>query len=203
MDATRPVTAKGRATRERIVDAAAELAHRRGIHGTTNPEVRAAAGVSGSQLGHYFPDKESLIRAVLAKRAGQVVELTRGADGGGLDSLDALRAWADSYTRIPDVWEGGCRFGSLSSEILKTDPEIAGDVRAGFDRWLALFSGGLTAMRERGELKEHADPNRLAVVLLAAFEGGMLLAQAQRDTAPLATALDAAIDYIRTFTDQS
>ncbi|WP_420329815.1 TetR family transcriptional regulator C-terminal domain-containing protein [Mycolicibacterium aromaticivorans] len=51
-------------------------------------------------------------------------------------------------------------------------------------------------MYDRGELRRTADPNRLATVLLAAVEGGMLLAQVRRDPAPLATALDDVLDRI-------
>jgi hypothetical protein len=35
--------------------------------------VRKAAGISGSQLSHYFPDKESLVRAVITWRADTMI----------------------------------------------------------------------------------------------------------------------------------
>ena len=46
------LTAKGRATRERILTVAAELVLRQGVAGTHLDDVRRAAGVSGSQLTH-------------------------------------------------------------------------------------------------------------------------------------------------------
>lgn len=194
-----PLTAKGSATRSRIVAAAGELIYQGGIHGTTNPAVRSAAGVSGSQLSHYFPEKESLIRAVIAWRAEQVVTLSRVSPSGGLDSLAALRLWADSYTQREEAWQGGCRFGSLASEVLKSDLDLKGDVAAGFQRWRAIFRDGLVAMRAQGELRDDADPDRLANVLLAAFQGGMLLAQAENSVAPLSAALDGAIGCVSSF----
>jgi TetR/AcrR family transcriptional repressor of nem operon len=181
------------------VAAAGELIYQVGIHGTTNPAVRSAAGVSGSQLSHYFPEKESLIRAVIAWRAEQVVTLSRIPPSGGLDSLAALRLWADSYTEREGAWQGGCRFGSLASEVLKSDLDLKGDVAAGFQRWRAIFRDGLASMRAQGELRDDADPDRLANVLLAAFQGGMLLAQAENRVAPLSAALDGAIAYVSSF----
>jgi TetR/AcrR family transcriptional regulator, transcriptional repressor for nem operon len=194
-----PLTAKGSATRDRIVTVAGELIYRDGIAGTTNPAVRSAAGISGSQLSHYFPDKESLVRAVIAWRAGQVVALSRVSPSGELDSLSALRLWADFYTRREEAWQGGCRFGSLASEVLKSDLDLKDDVAAGFQRWKGIFRDGLAAMRAQGELRDDADPGRLASVLLAAFQGGMLLAQAERSVAPLSAALDGAIAYVSSF----
>ena len=55
------LTAKGLATRERIVAAAAQLMFERGVAGTSTDDVQAAAGISASQLYHYFDDKRALV----------------------------------------------------------------------------------------------------------------------------------------------
>ena len=52
------LTAKGERARTRIVAASARLIHQRGVAGTTLEDVKAAADVRGSQLYHYFPDKD-------------------------------------------------------------------------------------------------------------------------------------------------
>ena len=59
------LTPKGRATRDRIVAAAAELMFEQGVAGELQ-HVQQAARVSGSQLYHYFGDKASLVHAVIA-----------------------------------------------------------------------------------------------------------------------------------------
>ncbi|MGO9956848.1 MAG: TetR/AcrR family transcriptional regulator [Solirubrobacteraceae bacterium] len=61
----RPLTRKGQKTRQRIVDAAADLIFQEGVADTTIEDVRAAADVSSSQLYHYFDDKPALVRAVV------------------------------------------------------------------------------------------------------------------------------------------
>jgi TetR/AcrR family transcriptional regulator, transcriptional repressor for nem operon len=195
----RKLTPKGEATRARIVRAAAGLIYTHGVQGTNNEGVRAATGISGSQLSHYFPDKESLVRAVIAYRADSMLGLHRDSPLGDLDSLTALRAWADSYLDRDDVIEGGCTFGSLVSEILKTDLDMHDEITAGFARWRDKFRDGLQTMRERGELRRDADPDHLAYALMAAFQGGMLLTQAAGHVTPLRHALDGAIAYVATF----
>jgi AcrR family transcriptional regulator len=195
----RVLTPKGRATRERIVEAAAKLIYQRGVHGTNNELVRRAAGVSGSQLGHYFPDKESLVRAVIAWRADRVVTAHRIPELGGLDTFAALHLWADSWIEREEVCRGGCSFGSLASEIIKSDLDVHGELADGFDRWEDLFREGLHAMRSHGDIAPSANPDDLAHLLMAAFQGGMLLTQAARDVAPLKAALTGAIAYVETF----
>jgi hypothetical protein len=83
------LTPKGRATRARIVEEAAALIHERGVAGTTLDDVKAAAEVSGSQMYHYFPDKNDLVQAVTGYQAGTIVNHQRHA----LGSANGVEAW--------------------------------------------------------------------------------------------------------------
>jgi TetR/AcrR family transcriptional repressor of nem operon len=197
MTTTEPrLTQKGLATRERIVEAAAAVILERGVAGATNDAVRRVAGISGSQLMHYFPDKESLVSAVVAWRAKSVMDLTVLAARGGLDTFDGIRAWIDSYLDREEACVAGCSFGSIAGEVMKTQKEIRGQLAAGFDQWEALFRAGFEVMRERGELSPGAEPAVMANVLMAAFQGGMLLSQVAGDAAPLRDALNGALVYL-------
>ena len=82
------LTPKGRATRDRIVATAAQLMYDHSVAGTSLGDVQKAAGVGPSQMYHYFEDRQSLIRAVIAYRAQGLLQPNRG----GLDSMEALRA---------------------------------------------------------------------------------------------------------------
>src|SRR6201992_1707190 len=110
-----PSTRKGRETRERIVAAAADLMFRGGVAGTSTPAVRDAAGVSSSQIYHYFADKDALTRAVIAQQTGTILA-NQTALRGRLDSFAALRAWRDVMVGVQrDLgYVGGCPLGSLS-----------------------------------------------------------------------------------------
>ena len=75
------LTAKGARTRARIVEEAAALIHERGVAGTTLEDVKVAAEVSGSQMYHYFPDKNDLVQAVIdyQPRPSSIASGTRSA----------------------------------------------------------------------------------------------------------------------------
>lgn len=189
----RRLTPKGRATRERIVATAAQLMHDHGVAGTSLGDVQKAAGVGVSQVYHYFGDKDSLIGAVVAHRIQALL-----ATLGGLDTMEGLRAWRDLLVETLGQRNcaGGCPIGSLAGELAESSPECRGDLAGGFDQWEAVIREGLQAMYDRGELRRKANPDRMATALLAAVEGGMLLAQVRRDPTPLATALDEVLDRI-------
>jgi TetR/AcrR family transcriptional regulator, transcriptional repressor for nem operon len=200
-DATPRFTRKGHATRARIVDVAARLMFERGVAGTSIDEVRTAASVSGSQISHYFHDKRDLTRRVIGARCDDVREFHSQPRLGALDSLDALQAWADA--NIADInavyRRGGCVYGSLAGELVEADAEIHGDLAAGYDQWLELFRDGIAEMRRRGDLRPDADPRHLAVSLVAAHQGGALLTYITNSPEPLRAAVDAAVDYVRSF----
>jgi TetR/AcrR family transcriptional regulator, transcriptional repressor for nem operon len=194
-------TRKGRATRARIVDVAARLMFERGVAGTSIDEVRNTAAVSGSQISHYFHDKRDLTRQVIAARCSDVREFHTQPQLGALDSLEALQAWADACVAdIDTVYRrGGCVYGSLAGELIDADDEVHHDLAAGYDQWLELFRAGLTAMRRRGDLRPDADPRHLAVSLVVAHQGGALVTYATGSPEPLRTALNAAVEYVRSF----
>jgi TetR/AcrR family transcriptional repressor of nem operon len=195
MSSPRPLTRKGQETRQRMVDAAADLIFEQGVAHTTIEDVRAAADVSSSQLYHYFDDKPALVRAVVDHQADTIVG---GQETFDLSSLDGLRAWRDwviQHQRELNC-RGGCPIGSLGSELAETDPEARAHVAEGFTRWEAAIHSGLQEMHARGRLTPEADPDTLALALLAALQGGLLLTQIQRDTKPLEAALDALLELL-------
>jgi AcrR family transcriptional regulator len=198
---TARLTPKGRATRDRIVRAAADLIFRQGAVGTSIDDVRKAAGVSGSQMTHYFRDKRSLVRAVIAWQCDTVIGLHEQPALGRLDSFEALGLWAElNIARQRELnCEGGCSFGSLAGELAMSDAETRADLADGFVRWETLFRRGLTAMRDRGDLRPDADPGELAAALLASLQGGMLLTKTTRDIRLLEAALKTALDHVRSY----
>jgi AcrR family transcriptional regulator len=200
MEAKQPhqLTPKGRATRKRILALAARLMFTNGVAGTTTEDVQRAGGISPSQVYHYFGDKKSLVKAVIAYQTEAVLG-TQMPLLSRLDSFEALEAWRDALIELQRSrrYEGGCPIGSLASELADHDPEARADLATGFDRWGAAIRDGLTAMRDRGELRADADPEFLALATLTALQGGLLMTQVRHDTVALRTVLDAMIERIR------
>jgi TetR/AcrR family transcriptional regulator, transcriptional repressor for nem operon len=195
------LTPKGRATRDRIVAAAADLMFEQGVARTSLQDVQQAARVSGSQMYHYFGDKASLVHAVITWQGETLLGRQRPWLS-RIDSLAGIRTWRDFVvsTMRRHQCRGGCPIGSLASELSDLDPAARSGLAAAFQGWISAIRDGLQAMQDRGELRADADISRLACALMAAAEGGLLLAKAQRDVAPLEAALDTVIDHITSLT---
>lgn len=174
--------------------------YERGVAQTSLTDVRTASGTSKSQLYQHFVDKEALVREVISHRAARLLEqqqqrLQR------LDSLRGLERWRDALIERNALRQGayGCPLGALAAELADTDEEARRDVERYFAAWQGLLSGGLEQMRIKGILRADADPDALATGLLAALQGGYLLAQTTRDVRLMKVALDMAIGHVRSF----
>jgi AcrR family transcriptional regulator len=195
----RKLTAKGEATRARIVAAAAGLMYERGVAGTSTEDVLTAAGVtSPSQLYHYFGDKRSLVRAVIQYQTELMLGFQKPLLS-RLDSFEALEAWRDAVVQAQWARDctGGCPIGSLAAELADQDPAARGDLNGTFGQWEGAIRDGLASLQARGELDPGADVEELSLVLLTALQGGLLMTQVRRDTDALYAVLTATIDHIR------
>jgi TetR/AcrR family transcriptional repressor of nem operon len=197
MTETLKLTRKGAATRGRIVEAAAELMFVNGVAGTTLEQVRDAAGVSSSQIYHYFVDKDALVRAVVEYQNDAVVGEQENAFA-ALDSIAALRAWGDAVVAHQQRLSctGGCPIAALGSQLGELDHDARSGVSAGFHRWQAAIRRGFDAMQANGTLPAGTDVERLATAMLASLQGGLLLCQMHRSTEPLRAAMDTMIDHV-------
>ncbi|GAA1589256.1 TetR/AcrR family transcriptional regulator [Kribbella sancticallisti] len=198
MSPTARLTKKGQATKERIVSTAADLIFEHGVAGTSIEDVRKAASVSGSQMAHYFQDKRHLVQEVVDYQADLVLGVQRSPR---LETFSDLRRWAaiNVEQQRERNCEGGCRFGSLAGELVEADRDTRRQLARGFDRWESVLRDGLQLMYDRGDLRPEADPDKLAMTLLAALQGGTLLTQTMRSTDPLEAVLDSVIEYVESF----
>jgi TetR/AcrR family transcriptional repressor of nem operon len=194
-----PPTKKGRATRDRIVDAATTLIFEGGVARTSLDDVRAAANVSKSQLYHYFADRDDLIHAAIDRTVQSVLDAQPRLED--LSSWAAIRVWLDDLVALQDERGavGGCPIGGLAGQLAERDEVAREELADGFARWEAPLRAGLEQMRAAGKLRRSADPDRLATATLAAIQGGLVLTQTRRDPGQLRIALDAAYAYLRMF----
>jgi AcrR family transcriptional regulator len=195
------LTQRGAASRARLVDAAADVLHQRGVAATNLDDVLAVSATSKSQLYHYFADRDHLVQAVVRRQTERVVA-SQLPDGEALDSMAALRRWRNRILSLQtdNRFVGGCPVGSMANELAESSDETREILQECFIEWQTHFVTGLSAMKARGRLRPDADPDEIAESMMAALQGGLLLAKVHRTKRPLARALDMAIEHVQRFT---
>ncbi len=190
-------TVRGVATRARIIKAASELVAQKGVTGTRLDDIMAASGTSKSQIYHYFADRDALMCAVVEAQSEGVLAFQESCLC-RVRSFGDLRAWRNKIVEINRSKHGvgGCPIGSLASELADRS-EIAREALASsFARWESQVAYALQAIQREGELSPAADIPALAIGIVAALQGGLLLAQTARTTRPLEIALDMALEHV-------
>ncbi|MBD8585598.1 TetR/AcrR family transcriptional regulator [Frigoribacterium sp. VKM Ac-2530] len=189
------LTERGRATRQRIIEATGEQILASGIGGTTLDTVRAATLTSKSQLFHYFPGgKAELVREVAAWEGGQLL----AAQQPHVDDLGSWESWSAWREALVDYYLGlgrwACPIGSLATQAAMTDPELERVIAESMGAWRDLLAAGVRKMQASGDVDREADPERIAMVILTAVQGGLVMSQPLRSAWPLEAALDSALD---------
>jgi AcrR family transcriptional regulator len=183
----RELTARGAATRARIVEGAAALIREHGIADVAMDDIRAATSTSKSQLFHYFPrGRTELLAAVTQHEADRVLDDQRPA----IDELSTWESWQEWKALVVERYAAQgrqCPLAVLTSELGKSSPEACDIVRVLMDRWQALLAAGVRALRP-----DLPDPDEVAGVILAAVQGGAVLLMNTGSPRYLETALEAA-----------
>jgi AcrR family transcriptional regulator len=195
---TIPATEHGRATRDRIVRAAADLVARQGAAATSLDDVRAVSGASKSQLYHYFGDRHGLIQAVVDHACASVLGLQAHALASVRD-WDDLERWAHLMVTAFEQQGGrrGCPIGTLAAGLSDNDDDLRANLSTAFCAWSDAIYGALVRLREAALISADADLHALTTLTLAAIQGGLLLAKTSRDARELGTALASMIAQLR------
>lgn len=112
-----------------------------------------------------------------------------------MESVHDLVRWRNEVVRLARTRD----YAICSLADLLVDGEENGRmaVQAGITAWEALLAAAIRRARDNRELAPDTDPGRLATGLLAALQGGLLLARTTRDVRQLETALDMALGYVQ------
>jgi TetR/AcrR family transcriptional regulator, lmrAB and yxaGH operons repressor len=169
-------------TREHMIETTAGLVHRRGFHGTSLNEVLTESGAPRGSLYYHFPGgKEQLVLETTRRGVATVTQLLKEALTGSSEPADGVRAFVEAAAHV--LRDSGYVFGCPVAPIVLDSPEssaLAEVCQEAFEEWQQVLVEGLgSAGIERGRTES------LATTIVCALEGGLILARARRDTAPL------------------
>ncbi|MBF8185235.1 TetR/AcrR family transcriptional regulator [Nonomuraea sp. K274] len=193
----RPLTRKGTATRQRVLEGAAMHIREHGVADTTLDDIMARTSTSKSQLFHYFPGgREELLLAVARLEADRVLE-DQQPQLGDLTSWDAWQQWRDRVVERYRNQGRQCPLNSVMSQLRGNTPGAQAVVTELMNRWQAEIAAGVRHMQTADEIDPGLDPDQAAAALLACIQGGVLIQLSTGRTTHLEAALDMGLAYLR------
>jgi AcrR family transcriptional regulator len=191
------LTARGIATRQRIVAAAADRVRQHGVAATALDDVMRETATSKGQVFHYFPGGRSDLLLAVARHEADLVLAEQQPHLDSLDSWESWYAWRDLVVQRYRQQGRYCPLSALMSELGRSDPAAAAVVTDLLESWRARLADGIRKLRDRGEIAPHLDADRVAAAVLAGLQGGVAVLLATEDTTALEAALDLSIDFLR------
>ncbi len=186
--------------KEKIVLEALRLFSLKGFLSTSLLDVTTAAGCSKGGFYNHFKSKEELYFAVLARAR----EIWREHNLAGLDRIESpvgkvkklLLNFRDIYLRDTNCLPGGCIFVTLSVELDDQLPELAGEVKRGFDGLKNMIAKLLEQAKQSGELGEATDISAVGGMIFAGILGMTVLYGVDKSTAALDVTINSLCQYL-------
>jgi hypothetical protein len=118
---------------------------------------------------------------------------------GRFNSFSGLVRWRNALIQANALQNGayGCVLGSMANELSDQDEQARTLLADLLKTWEELIAAGLERMQATGALKPGADPEQLAIGLMAALQGGYLLANTAHDVQPMEIAIDQALEHLK------
>ncbi|WP_405983339.1 TetR/AcrR family transcriptional regulator [Streptomyces sp. NBC_00872] len=191
------LTAKGAATRQRIVESAARLIRDRGPAKVGLDDIRADTSTSKSQLFHYFPDgKADLLLAVARHEAEQVLAEQQPMLG-DLTSWPKWEAWRQRVIEKYDAQRDKCPLTALTAQLNMADPAVREIITELYEEWQGHIAAGVRALKESGETAADIDVDNAAIEILTAITGGAAMLQATGRMSYLEVSLRESVNALR------
>lgn len=173
-------------TRERIVDASAELMRRQGYAATGVKQIVTEAQAPFGSLYHHFPGGKEELGAEAIRVSGALYELLIPAVfDPAPDLVSAVRAlFAGAAEHLHATgYEDACPIATIALEVSSTSETMRIACADVFESWIAagvprFTAAGLPASRAR----------ELVIAMICALEGAFVLARASQSTEVLAVA---------------
>ncbi len=182
-------------TKERILDATAELFRRYGYTGTGLKQVVANANAPFGSLYHFFPNGKEQLGEEVIRRSGQmyadIVMFVYDA------APDPVSAATDVFRGAAAVLEAtdyadACPIATVALEVANVSEPLRIATADVFSSWIDLATTRIAA----ADIAP-AKARELALMLIMSLEGAFILARAMRSTEPLTVAGAAAAAAVR------
>jgi TetR/AcrR family transcriptional repressor of nem operon len=162
---------------ERIVDVAEALIQRQGFNGFSYEDIAQSVGIRKPSVHHHFATKVELASVVTQRYVDRFLQALQAIDRSHASAADRLLAYAELFHVTYQNNRQLCLCGMLAAESETLPESVREHLRVFFDLNLQWLSNTMTQARPDADV----DAPGLALLLLSALEGSMLVARHHPD----------------------
>ncbi|GJL85984.1 MAG: TetR family transcriptional regulator [Micavibrio sp.] len=185
--------------REKILFAAFDLFHEKGIQATSVDDILKHSGTGKSQFYHYFKSKEGIVHSLLQQMHQRLkTDTTINPD---IESWSDLERWLRTPGEMQESCscQRGCPIGTIAANLAPKDELIRQDIQLIFETMKIKPKVFFATQKAQRKLRKETDPDSLATFCVSLIQGTALLSKVERSTTPFNSGIDHALIYLKSF----
>ncbi|MCG6169421.1 TetR/AcrR family transcriptional regulator [Leptospira sp. FAT2] len=170
-------------SRERLIQTTGKLLQERGYHGTGLKDILKLSETPSGSLYHHFPNGKEELTAQAIQSAGERLEKQiETAVENHSDLYGALQEFTNHLAEelINSGFQKGCPIATVVLEVAADNDRIQKVCSTTYQNWQNLIQ----ALLHRSGMEEERVES-VAILLLSAVEGALILCRAHRSVQPL------------------
>lgn len=183
-------------TAQRIMDAAELFTQTRGFNAFSYKDLQPQVGVKTSSIHYYFPTKQNLATALAERYIKRFFEALDEIDRKHKSPAVRLKAMGQIFIDVA-AQDKLCLCNMLASDLLSIPAEGMEALRGFFEKAEKWIAKTITEGVEAGEFQSRLRPRHMAAYILAALEGGLLIARTRKDVGYVRAVLDQALAQLK------
>ena len=198
----------GSLTKTKILDAAEILVLDHGYGATSIDQILEKTGITKGAFFYHFKSKAELAEALVARYVKRddelLLSLTEKADKLSRDPLQQILIFLGLLIEVFDGLDEspGCLVASFVYQFEEFNVDTKGKVINGFDEWHRVLDEKFRIALEKYPVKLDVNPSTLVDMLLAVFEGGLIVAKMVSDPKIMVKQLTQYKNYVELLFDQ-
>jgi TetR/AcrR family transcriptional regulator, transcriptional repressor for nem operon len=178
------------------MDAAERFTQTRGFNAFSYKDLQPEVGVKTSSIHYYFPTKQNLATALAERYIKRFFEVLDEIDRKHKSPAVRLKAMGQIFIDVA-AEDKLCLCNMLAADLLSMPAEGMEALRGFFEKAEKWIAKTITEGVEAGELQSLVRPRHMAAYILAALEGGLLIARTRKDVGYVRAVLDQALAQLK------
>ena len=166
-------------TRQKLQNVAHDLIQKRGVNGFSFQDLSDAVGIRKASVHHHFPSKADLIESLMQHFLEDLDECTRTIMSSNANAKTKLKRFCALFSRTLQDGQNDkcCLCGMLLAEIASLEKPVVAKLKQFVQNNLSVIEEIVREGANDGTLAVQSNPKSTALLILAALEGGLLVAR--------------------------
>lgn len=189
---------KGKQTKERIIQQAAELFNQKGYAGSSIADIMRVTGLQKGGIYNHFESKDELALQAFDYAVSCIRQRYSHALRGKRHAIERLQAIIDvfrSYEENPPI-AGGCPVLNTAIESDDAHPALRDRTQQAMNGWRDMICRIINIGIKKGEIRPHIDPGEIATIMISTLEGAVMMSKLYSDAIHLTRVINHLHDYI-------